>query len=363
MRTIIFSFLIGCAFGVAAEDMQIRISAEQIDNLAIEVGSLEPSRHLSVFYAPARVAVPVNRELLLTASQPGLLTQLQANMGDKVQKGQVLAQMHSPELVALQQQYLTARSNLQLVSLEQQRDKTLLAEGVIAERRWQETQAMHNSKAALADEAKQLLLMAGMTAPDIGVLDKTHKLNSLMNLRAPISGVVLERMATLGSRLDIQAPIYRIGDLSELWLEMNIPQERMDSVHIGDWVQDETGRVRAKVTLLGQSVSRENQTLLARAVVHGGADNLRVGQNLNVQIQRADQQTGFKVPNSAIAQNAGKSYVFVRNAEGFAVTEITVTGRQDAESLISGSLTGQERIAVRGAVALKANWLGMGGDE
>ncbi len=100
-------------------------------------------------------------------------------VGDKVEKGQVLAQVLSSELVALQQQYLTARSNLQLASLEQRRDKTLLAEGVIAERRWQETQAMHNSKAALADEAKQLLLMAGMTAPDISVLDKTRKLDSL----------------------------------------------------------------------------------------------------------------------------------------------------------------------------------------
>lgn len=363
MRIIIFSLLISCALRVVAQDMRIRISAEQIDNLAIKVGALQASRHLSVFYAPARVTVPVNRELLLTASQPGLLTQLQANMGDKVQKGQILAQMHSPELVALQQQYLTARSNLHLVNLEQRRDKTLLAEGVISERRWQETQAIYASKAAVADEAKQLLLMAGMTAGEIDALGKTHKLNSLLNLRAPISGVVLERTATLGSRLAIQETIYRIGDLSELWLEINIPQERMASVHIGDWVRDETGKVRAKITLLGQSVNKENQTMLARAVIEGEADQLRVGQNLNVQIMQGTQQKGFKVPNTAIAQNSGKSYVFVRDTGGFAVTEVNVLGRQDTESLISGPLTGQEQIAVQGAVALKANWLGMGGDE
>ncbi|MCK9605455.1 MAG: efflux RND transporter periplasmic adaptor subunit [Methylomonas sp.] len=363
MRTVIFSLLICCAFRVVAQDMQIQISAEQIDNLAIKIGSLQPSQHLSVFYAPARVTVPVNRDLLLTASQPGLLTQLQANMGDRVQKGQILGQMHSPELVALQQQYLTARSNLHLVSLEQRRDKTLLAEGVIAERRWQETLAMLSSKAALADEAKQLLLMAGMTDTEIDKLDKTHKLNSLLSLRAPIDGVILERMATLGSRLAIQEAIYRIGDLSELWLEINIPQERMDSLHIGDWVQDETGKVRAKITLIGQSVNRDNQTVLARAVIEGKVELLRVGQNLSVQIMQGDKQTGFKVPNTAIAQYSGKSYVFVRNADGFTVTEVKVLGRQDADSLISGPLAGQEQIAVRGAVALKANWLGMGGDE
>ena len=50
-------------------------------------------------------------------------------------------------------------------------------------------------------------------------------LSSLLNIRAPIGGVVLERLTTLGARLDIQAPIYRLADLSELWLEINIPQE------------------------------------------------------------------------------------------------------------------------------------------
>jgi cobalt-zinc-cadmium efflux system membrane fusion protein len=75
------------------------------------------------------------------------------------------------------------------------------------------------------------------------------------------------------------------------------------------------------------------------------------------------EQTGFTVANAAIAQNEGHNYIFVRNADGFAVTEVKVTGKQDAESLIVGPLSGNEQIAVKGAVALKANWLGLGGGE
>ena len=52
---------------------------------------------------------------------------------------------------------------------------------------------------------------------------------------------------------------------------------------------------------------------------------------------------GFRVPNSAIAQNAGHSYVFVRNADGFLVTEVSVVGKQDLDSLITGPLT-QQRV-------------------
>lgn len=363
MRKHLISILLCAALNVQAEDMQVRLTSEQIDNLAIKTGTLVPSQQIPLLSAPARVVVPADHEILLSAPQPGLLTQLTGNIGDKVAKGQVLAQIHSPELVTLQQQFLTARSELNLAGFSQSRDKKLLQEGVIAERRWQETQALYSSKAAIAHEAKQLLNIAGMSAGEIDALAKTHQLSTTLNVRSPINGVILERLATLGSRLDMQAPLYRIADLSELWLEINIPQERLLSLHVGDGVHIPATDIEAQISLLGQSVDQSNQTILARAVILGKANNLRVGQQMNVQVMQTSPQSSFRVPNSAIAQNAGHSYVFVRNKDGFVVTEVQVVGKVEQDSLISGDLNGNQQIAVEGAVALKANWLGLGGDE
>lgn len=362
MKKIVISLLLSCALNAFAEDMQIKISPEQIANLAIRVGPVVASQQVPSLSAPARVVVPGNHDRLLSAPQPGFLTQLNANIGDSVTKGQLLAQIHSPELVALQQQFLTARSELNLVSLEYRRDQKLLEDGVIAQRRWQQTQALHNSKAAIADEAGQLLSMAGMASAEINALAKSHKLSSLLSVRSPIDGVILDRLVTLGSRLDMQAPLYRIADLSELWLDINVPQERMQSVQIGDVVKVENTQISAKISLLGQSVNRENQTMLARAKIEGKVEHLRVGQNINVQIMQNFVQQGFEVPNSAIAQNAGHHYVFVRNADGFVVREVKVIGKQGEYSLISGPLITESQLAIQGAVALKANWLGLGGE-
>lgn len=362
MRKIVFSLLLICTLKAFAEDMQIRISPEQITNLAIKVGPVVASQQVPFLSAPARVVVPGNHDRLLSAPQPGFLVQLNVNIGDSVTKGQLLAQIHSPELVALQQQFLTARSELNLVSLEYRRDKKLLEDGVIAQRRWQQTAALHNSKAAIADEARQLLSMAGMSNAEINTLANNHKLSSLLSVRSPIDGVILDRLVTLGSRLDMQAPLYHIADLSELWLEINVPQERMHSIQIGDVVEVENTPISAKISLLGQSVNRENQTMLARAKIEGKADKLRVGQNINVQIMQNLVQQGLEVPNSAIAQNSGHHYVFVRNADGFVVTEVNVLGRQGEYSLISGPLSTEAQIAVQGSVSLKANWLGLGGE-
>lgn len=362
MKKMLFSLLLINALSVIAQNMQINMTQEQVDKLDIKLGALNPSHFIPLLSAPAKVVVPANRELIISSTQPGLVMQLLANIGDSIEKGQILAKLNSPELLALQRDFLTEANEMSLSELEYGRDKTLLDEGVIADRRWQETQAIHNSKSTRYDTARQLLILAGMSANEIKNLAQTRQLSSQLNISSPIRGIVLERSATVGARLDIQAPLYRIADLSELWLEINIPQERLSAIHIGDLVKVENTTVTAKISLLGQSVNRENQTVSARAVIDGKQNVLRVGQNVNVQILQNSEQDTFKIANSAIAQNDGRHYIFVRNAEGFRVAEIKIVGKQDGESLISIPLAGNEQIALKGTVALKADWLGLGGN-
>ena len=365
MNRIFLCLVLMYALDVYAQekDKQIHITQDQIDKLAIQLGDLTVSQQVPLLYAPAKVVVPANHERLVSSTQPGLVVQLYANIGDHIEKNQVLARINSPDLLNLQHNFLIAVNELSLSDLEFARDSKLLSEGVIAERRWQETKMLHEGKLAQYHSNRQLLEIVGMTDNEIDQLAKTRKFNSLLNIHSPISGVVLDRIATLGSRLDMQSPLYQLADLSELWLEINIPQERLSLVSIGDKVQIEESPITAKISLLGQNVNRENQTVLARAIIEKNAKQLRVGQNVNVQIMQNQQQAGFKVLNTAISQNDGHNYIFVRNADGFLVTEVNVIGKQDNESLITAKLSGHEHIATKGAVALKANWLGLGSEE
>ncbi|MDO9047042.1 MAG: efflux RND transporter periplasmic adaptor subunit [Methylobacter sp.] len=369
-------------FGSHATENIIQISRENIDNLGVKLGKLEPVTQIPVLSAPAKVVIPPTQEYIVSASQAGVIDKMNVAIGDKVAKGQVLAQLNSPDLLTLQREYLKAGTAQQASLINYNRDKKLLEEGVIPERRWQETGSQYHSSVSEADEHKQLLEIAGMTSGEVDHLAKTHRLTRQLNVRAPIAAVVLERLAVAGTRIDMMAPLYRIANLDELWLEIAIPQERMDGIKIGDRVEVEnavgaTGRSPvAKITLLGQSVNPENQTILARAVVGWvdalptqhlptlrGNASLRPGQRLNIRIIQSSDKAAFKIPNTAIAQNEGKAFIFIRTQQGFSVTPITVVGKQGDESIISGEFTGNEEIAVKGAVALKANWLGLGSDE
>lgn len=350
---------------IAAENT-IAISQEYVTNLGIILGKLTPAKQIPLLTAPAKVVIPPEHEYIVSASQAGLITKLNAALGDTVKKGQILAQLNSPDFLSMQRLYLKAVSEMLLSSLSYQRDQKLAAEGVIAERRWQETNSLHTTYVSEVNEHKQLLEIAGMTSEEINRLTKTRQLSSQLSVHAPISGVVMDRMAVAGERMDILAPLYRIANLDELWLEINIPHEHIGQIKIGDQVHIENSPIDAVITLLGQSVNPENQTLLARATIKDSKDiikqhaSVRAGQSINTQIIQASDNAVFRVPNTAIAQNDGLAYIFIRTQNGFTVSPITVIGKQGDESIISGNLIGDENIAIKGAVALKANWLGLG---
>ena len=344
------------------------INPEVINNLGIVLGKLTPAKQIPLLTAPAKVVIPPTHEYIVSASQAGLITQLNAALGDTVKKGQVLAQLNSPDLLSMQRLYLKAVSEMQLSEFSYQRDQKLVAEGVIAERRWQETISLHNTFVSEVNEHKQLLEISGMTNEEINKLTKTRQLSSQLSVHAPISGVVMDRMAVAGERMDILAPLYRIANLDELWLEINIPHEHIGQIKVGDQVHIENSPIYAEITLLGQSVNPENQTLLARATIKDSKDlmkqhaSVRAGQSINTQIIQASDNAVFKVPNTAIAQKDGLAYIFIRTQDGFTVSAITVIGKQGDESIISGNLSQDESIAIKGAVALKANWLGLGAE-
>ncbi|WP_052700077.1 efflux RND transporter periplasmic adaptor subunit [Methylocucumis oryzae] len=362
-----------------ALDNHVVLAEEQAKSLGIVLAKPEPVSHVPVLYAPAKVVIPPTQEYIISATQAGLVTKLNAAIGDKVNSGAVLAEMNSQDLLMAQRNYLKAESDLALAGFSYQRDKKLLDDGVIAQRRWQETSAMYQAAASELDEHRQLLGIAGMTDAEIAKLKKTHKLSGLLAVRAPITGVVLERMVVAGARLDSLSPLFKIANLDELWLEINIPQERINQVKIGDKVllekptndsesleQRETPvaiPVSAQISLIGQAVNPENQTILARAVLKHAPIDIRPGQRINTQIIQQNSQAAFIVPNTAIIQNERKSYVFVQTGQGFSVLPVNVLGKQGEQSTISGELTGNELIAVKGTVALKANWLGLGEGE
>jgi len=362
MKKIIISILCVMSFSAFAED-SINLTAEQIQNLGVELGRLQVIKSAPLFDAPAKVTIPPENDYIVSTLYAGLIKQIKAVVGDNVVKGQVLAIIQSPELLKLQQQHLKAVNDLKLSEAEFLRDQKLFKDGVISGRRWLKTETSHQVYQSYVNETEQLLMTVGFSKKNIKNLVRKQTISSELIIRSPIAGVVLFRQVKAGQKADALAPLFRVANLETLWLDISIPQQRVHEVKVGDQVDMLAYGVSAKLFLLGQNVDENTQTVLARAVVAGTPNTLRAGQVISVKISQSNNNLMYQVPSAAVTTSDGSSYIFVRSASGFVAKVIKIQGRDGNNIIVSGKLDKTSVIAIKGGVALKANLLGLGGDE
>lgn len=355
-------------FGSARAE-EIVLATGEIENLGIRFVSPAPAADVVGIEATARVVLAPAGDAVIGAAQTGLLARVAANVGDEVVEGQVLAELKSPDFISLQREFLDALNAQRLVQTEHERDKQLHAEGIISARRLQETAMRKAIADAALDEHRQLLNFAGVRTEDIRSLESEQRLQAALLVRAPFSGVIAERMASTGERLDAMSPIYRLVDMSQLWLDINVPQERLAFIRPGARVQatGSDGPCLASVASIGRTIDAASQSAIVRARLDEGATGCRPGQLIAVRVVADDPEsrgTGIhEVPVAAITRSGDASYVFVRTTDGVEVTQVDVLGVSGSSAFVSGAVTTDDLIAAAGVSALKSLWAARSEEE
>ncbi|OYV39046.1 MAG: efflux transporter periplasmic adaptor subunit, partial [Thiomonas sp. 20-64-5] len=303
----------------------ISISADQQTALGVRLATVQAASAAQIDL-PARVTVPLSQQAVVSAPAPGLLTRLLVNPGDTVKSGQPLAELSSPQIAQLQRERSEAQSRYDLAQRQLQRDTTLVNEGIVPSARLDAARAQsREAQAMLAERDLALKLAAGGTA-----------LNGVAVLRAPISGVITETTALPGQRVDVAAPLFRIAQQGQLWLEIDASPQQAAALRVGAEVEVPTlqakGVVQAKATALnaGQSV-----LIRVRVTQPGG---LQAGGVALARLSLPAQAGVWRVPPAAVTQIAGRDAVLVTTAEGFRIVPVTVVGRLNDAVMVSGPL-------------------------
>ncbi|MEJ2060881.1 MAG: efflux RND transporter periplasmic adaptor subunit [Gammaproteobacteria bacterium] len=340
----------------------VKLSESQLAQLEVKTVAPKPVTDVPLPGAPARVQVPPQAERVVAAPRAGLITEVRVAEGQSVKQGQVLGGIESPGVLALQRDYLDALSAYHLAKAQYTRDQDLFKDGIIAERRMQETEQAYREKQNALAAARQLLMGAGFTKTDISRLANTQRMSPILEVRAPIDGVVLKRMISPGERVNDQQPLYHIADISTLWLDISLPAEQLAGVRADLPVTVPGCAVPARVILVGAVVDPTNQTIMVRAALDKPCDLLRPGQVVQAQIYSHRDQPVLSVPQQAVVTNAGKDWVFVREGKGYAAQQVHLITRANDQAFIESGLDPKAQVAVTEIATLKAAWVGMGGE-
>ncbi len=357
MKTLCSILLFTYTLPVIAAEL-IPFTTSQRQAMQIETKPLQAANSSTSGRLPGKVSVPNAQLHIVTAPQEGLVETLLVAGGEAVTRGQALAKIQSPALLALQSEYLEAQTRYQLAKSIYDRDQQLNDEGIIAERRLLESRAQYQGLRTTLARIKRMLKLAGMDEQSLTTLRVQRKLDSTLVITAPFDGVILEQMTTAGNRIKAADPLYQIAKLKPLWLEIHMPLEQLANIELGQTVIVPAMNVSGRIITIGKMVHGVDQSVLVRAEIHDGAEKLRPGQFVQVQLALVSKQKNYRVPRNAVIHSAGLSYVFVAQADGFIPVAVKRIGEQTNVLIIEAELPLQTEIAVAGTSAIKSAWLG-----
>jgi cobalt-zinc-cadmium efflux system membrane fusion protein len=177
-------------------------------------------------------------------------------------------------------------------------------------------------------------------------------------LQAPIAGVVTRRMATIGTMVGIEEPLFEIVDTSSLWAEIDVPEREASRVKVGQRVQlrvDGAGEreFHGTVSYIAPVIDPHTRTAMARAAIanHGGA--LRANVYAKARIV-TDGSSAVLIPRTALQQAKGVNLVFVRlAADEYETRRVRVASSDGDLVAVSRGLKAGEAVVTAGSFLLK----------
>lgn len=222
--------------------------------------------------------------------------------GVPVTAGQPLFTLYAPELIATQQEYLLAL-----------RTRDQAATSAIADAR--------GYAERLAEAAKQRLAVWDLPAAELAALEQSRTPRETITISAPASGVVVEKRVVEGMRVMPGESLFRLADVSSVWVEADIYERDLRAVRRGArasvTVDAYPGEVfPAAVALILPSLAPETRTAKVRFVLGNRGGRLRPGMFANVALT-AQAREVITVPTDAVIDTGTARFVFVSQGDGY----------------------------------------------
>ncbi len=337
----------------------------------IETSMVEDIERTRVLKFTGQVQLDRTRTVDVVSTGGGRIEQVSKLLGEKVEKGDILAVIHSADLGQVKADFLEVQAKLELAQSTFRREKELYEKKITSEADY--LNAPNELKAAEASytAADKRLRLFGLGTEQIAVIKDEKENGEFANLvlRAPQVGTIIEQNISTGKIIGIAESLYTIADLSNLWVWCDVYEKDLAVlheqfakgeplravVHIKAFAGNEFEGV---VDLVGNLMDEHTRTVKIRVQVKNPESKLRPGMFSEVEVIIPREGRIAAVPRNAIMSDAGKNFVFQHWKEDlWARRDVTVGSiHGDFAEILSGIPT-RATIVTGGAFMLKSDIL------
>jgi cobalt-zinc-cadmium efflux system membrane fusion protein len=294
----------------------------------------------------------------------GRVTHIRVDLGQPISAGSPLAEIDSPDFAQALANARTAVGNLAAADKAFSRSKELLAHGAAAAKDVEAAEAAYVAARAERDRAEAVLANYG------GSDDST---NSVYILRSPIAGVLVDKNINPGQELradlmlanapNLFAPSFVVSDPTKLWLQLDVAESDLPSLHQGQHLQISCrafpGKVfNGAVDRIGDTMDPGTRTVKARGIVDNPDKLLKAEMYVLVDVVEDAAQTGqlgVEVSSKALFMKGDDSFIFLEDSPGtFERKQVKVGIEKDSKVPIYEGISPGQKVVTEGALLLQA---------
>lgn len=306
----------------------VSLSPEKIQKLGVRTTKVAAQPIRRTVRASGSIAVNETQHHTIAPKFEGWVENLQVNQtGARVRRGQVLADVYSPELVSAQQEYVIATRAL----------------AALSESGGSERETMQ----ALADATLRRLRNWDIPERELQAMRQGAEPRRTLSVVSPVNGVVLEKRAVEGMRFMPGEMLFDLADLSSVWLLADVSAQDLADIRIGQAVRFTTpaqpgAEFSGGIVFIYPTMSETTRTVKVRVVLPNPTGALRPALFGQVDIATGSEDPRPVVPHSAVLDSGTRQTVLVAHAGGRFEPRAVQLGRRgdDVVEILEGVTEG-----------------------
>ncbi len=350
----------------------IELSATAQRDAGIEVVAAVSLARRRRITAPGVLSLDETRTARIGSMVEGRVDRLAAEVGDRVDRGQVLAQLHAPLIHQLWAEYRKsvaerkrAQTELDYAAQAHLRAQRLYADKAVSLQEVQRAAADRAGAEQLLEMAKTDVRRSEENLEHMGITsgeDPTGERGEFIPVRTPIAGAVLARHVTQDTAVTPGMPLFVVSDLSTLWALAEIDETALPRVHVGQPAEVSVAAYPGEIfpgsiIFVADTLDPKTRRASVRCQVPNGDGRLKPEMYATIALGEETARTITAVPVQAIQEFAGKTVVFVAQEGGFVLREVVI-GQDEAGLMeVTSGLKPEERVAAAGSFLLKSQLL------
>lgn len=315
------------------KELKAQISIEEVKTEPVATGV-----HLM-----GSVEANADNQVTYSSLTNGVVNNVFFSLGDKVQKGQLLAEVKSVELNSLQSESGSIAQQIKIAERNLESLKDLYADGMSSAKELQEAQGALDIL-----KSEQRKTNANMS------LYNASASKGVFQIKSPSSGVVTAKNMAPGTQLNSESEaLFTVSNLDEVWVMANIYTSNIAEIKEGMPVDITTlsypGKIfRGKVSVLSQVIDNDSKVLQARIVMPNKDLLLKPGMMVDITALKNETTMQVCLPETALVFDNNEYYVLIYKEDcSIEVRKVTTGNRNNNKIYITGGVIAGEKIITR----------------